>query len=167
MNKAESIATMVQELFHSKGRNFPKEALKTWTRLLLPFETEDLREAFFKMILSSESFPNTGMIIDMVTGNTNKDARVIWTFFEDYCESIVDFRHSNNEFDARTVDIYRSAIECDMSAIELVCTKNKYIDADKTQKEIWKNQFLKSYSKGTDKIENYLLQNNSKLLEEK
>ena len=165
--KIKQITYMIDELFYHKGREFKEKALKSWLTVLMRFPIKDLGDAFFKMICSEESFPNSGMIMNLIISNTSNDALFIWQDFEDYCQSISQYRHSMDDADLDIAHKWKKILGDDMDNIILICDSNQYLEADKTQKNIWKNQFLKSFKNDTKKIENYLLKNDSKLLEEK
>jgi len=166
--KAEHISYCVKQLFHTRGKdNLSKDLMKTWIQGLMPFEIKDISDAFFKKMYDSDPFPSMGHIVDLVTNNTSNDALFIWQDFEDYCQSISQYRHSRDDADLDIAHKWKKILGDDMDNIILICDSNQYLEADKTQKNIWKNQFLKSFKNDTKKIENYLLKNDSKLLEEK
>ena len=166
--KAEHISHCVKQLFHTRGKdNLSTDLMKTWIQGLMPFDIKDVSDAFFKKMYDSDPFPTMGHIVDMLTGTTGNDALEIWGDFEKYCSAVLDFRFSRGDKDEEIMKDWLDVIENDLDDIKLICNHNDYLKADSTQRNIFKNQFLKSFTKSTDKIENYLLQNNSKLLESK
>ena len=162
MNKKENIAYMINELFHSKGRVFPIDSMETWIKLLLVFDENELRKAFFDLIISSESFPNVGMILDLMTGTTSNDASKIWNLFEYYCTAVRSYRYTLNEDDEKRCNKLKDKLGGNLYEVAKICSLNSFLDSDKTQKGWWKAEFIKSFTKNTSKVLNYLTDNKVK-----
>jgi len=166
IKKAEHISHCVKKLFHTRGKEkLSTDLMKTWIQGLMPFNIKDVSDAFFEKMYDTDPFPTMGHIVNMLIGNSPEDAYRVWGLFESYCDARLDYERYRKEDIKDLMDRFDKKLSKHKEKILLICNYEKFVDCDRWQAERYKEQYIKIHTNSTDKIENYLLKNNSKLLE--